>query len=370
MSAYIKGMDISTLRELEELGVRYYDKGIEKSLWEIMKDYGVNMIRLRLWHNPYTEDGRPYGAGTNDLATTIELAKTAKQYGFPWLLDIHYSDYWADPTKQRKPKAWKDYSMEQLEEAVYTYTKEVLKTLRSEAVFPDMIQIGNELSQGILWPEGRIPNYENMIRLINAGIRAAKEEKRDLPVMLHLDGGSNNELYRTWFDRFLEQGENFDIIGLSYYPLWSGAVKGLIDNLNDLALRYGKELIIAEVAMPFTLEDYADREGLPPDNRKGMASTPEFTGNIPYPITADGQKQFMKEFMEETAKVSGGKCRGFFYWEPAWLPIKGSGWANQASIAYMEETAPEGNEWANEGLFDYDGNTLPSWEVIKETITR
>lgn len=372
MSGYIKGMDISTLKELEQLGAKYYDKGMEKSLWEIMKEYGVNMVRLRLWHNPYDEDGRPYGGGTNDLVTTIELAKAARSHGIKWLLDIHYSDYWADPRKQFKPKAWKNYSVEQLEEAVYSYTKDVLNSLSQEGVFPDMIQIGNEVSQGMLWPEGRVPNYENLTRFINAGIRATKEMstkiQKKIQIMLHLDGGSDNMQFRTWFDKFIEQGEDFDIIGLSYYPLWNGDVKGLICNLNDLAVRYGKELVIAEVAMPFTLEDYADREGLPLDNRKGMCSTEEFIANIPYPITLEGQKQFMKEFIEETAGVTGGKCRGFFYWEPAWLPIKDSGWANQASLSYMQSEEPEGNEWANQCLFDYDGNALPVWEVIRETL--
>lgn len=372
MSGYIKGMDISTLKELEQLGVKYYDKGMEKSLWEIMKEYGVNMVRLRLWHNPYDGEGRPYGGGTNDLATTMELAKAARSYGMKWLLDIHYSDYWADPRKQFKPKAWKAYSLEQLENAVYSYTKDVLEDLSREGVFPDMIQIGNEVSQGMLWPEGRVPNYENLTRFINAGIRATKEvsaqiQKR-IQIMLHLDGGSDNRQFRIWFDKFIEQGEDFDIIGLSYYPLWNGDVKGLIGNLNDLAVRYGKELVIAEVAMPFTLEDYAEREGLPLDKRKGMCTTPEFIANIPYPITVNGQMQFMKEFMEETAGVTDGKCLGFFYWEPAWLPVKGSGWANQTSLAYIQSEDPEGNEWANQCLFDYDGNALPVWEVIRETL--
>ena len=257
MESFIKGMDVSSLKELEELGAKYYKDGQEKELLEILKEYGVNSIRLRLWNDPYSESGVPYGAGTNDLKTTIELARRviAKDMGF--LLDLHYSDFWADPGKQRIPKAWRGMDVPQLEQAVYDYTRQVLVTLKEQDVFPTMIQVGNELSNGLLWPYGKVPQYDNIARFLNAGIRAVRSVDPDLPVMLHLDNGGNNALYREWFDEFMKRGEEFEIIGLSYYPFWHGTLQDLEDNMHDISARYGKELIVAEVSMGHTMEDYA-----------------------------------------------------------------------------------------------------------------
>ena len=364
MKPFIKGMDVSSLKELEQLGAKYYKDGQEKDLLEILKEYGANSIRLRLWNDPYSESGIPYGAGNNDLKTTIELAKRAQDLGYGLLLDVHYSDFWADPGKQCIPKAWQGMNVPQLEEAVCDFTKETLLALKEAGVFPTMIQVGNELSNGLLWPYGKVPEYENIARFLNAGIWAARSVAPDLPIMLHLDNGGNNELYRTWFDEFMKRGEDFDVIGLSYYPFWHGTLQQLEDNMNDISERYGKELIVAEVSMGHTMKDYASYEKLGADERKGMATKPELAAKVEYPMTPEGQSDFMQDFMTRISRVKG--ATGFYYWEPGWLPVPGSGWANEEALKYTGEKGPGGNEWANQALFDYDGHALKALETIRD----
>ena len=175
MEQFVKGMDISTLLEVERLGGKFYNDGVEMELLSILESYNVNAVRLRLWNNPYTEDGRPYGAGGNDFETTYELAKRALDKHMEFLLDFHYSDFWTDPGKQTVPKAWKGKNVEQLEQAVYEYTKATLLALKEKDAFPTMIQVGNELTNGLLWPYGKVPEYDNIAKFVNAGIRGDRK---------------------------------------------------------------------------------------------------------------------------------------------------------------------------------------------------
>lgn len=368
MLNYIKGMDISSLDEIEKLGARFYDDGKEGDLIGILKNYDTNYIRLRLWNDPKSLDGKPYGAGNTDYETTLRMAKRVKAAGLGFLLDFHYSDFWADPGKQRKPKAWEGYNADQLEQAVYDFTKEMMTSFIDEGAVPDMVQVGNELSNGLLWPEGQVPNYANIARFVSAGIRAVKETCPAAKIMIHLDNGGNNALYREWFDQYINinKGEDFDIIGLSYYPFWHGTLDDLSNNMNDIAVRFGKELVIAEVSMGHTTQDYASYEKLAPENRKGMAAKPALCEKVPFPMTKDGQCEFMKAFLRTLEEVPENKGRGFFYWEAGWLPVAGSGWATDEALAYIKEAGPGGNEWANQALFDYDGNALPALKVIKD----
>ena len=363
----VRGMDISSMDEVVRCGGKFYDRGKEKNLLEILRSYGVNYIRLRLWHNPYGETGKPYGAGGNDLTATVRMAEKIKAAGMKFLLDLHYSDFWADPGKQIKPKAWKDCGEEELEAAVYGYTESVLGHLKENGCLPDMVQVGNEITNGMLWPEGRSTDFPILTKLVNSGIRAVRKADPAIPVMLHLDQGSRQDIYREWFDRYEEcGGEAFEIIGLSYYPVWNGKIAGLIDNMNALADRYGKEMIVAEVSQPFTMEDYAGYEKLAPEKRKGYAARPENAAGLEYPATAEGQRAFLERFLAELEAVKGGLAKGYFYWEPAWLPVPGSGWATDESLAYMGDPGPCGNEWANQGLFDYEGNALPALEAVSK----
>lgn len=363
---FVKGMDLSTLLELERCGAKYYDNGEERDLLAIMKSYDVDTIRIRLWNDPWSETGESYGAGENDLKTSLEIAKRVTAAGFGVLLNFHYSDFWADPGKQIKPKAWADYGVKELEQAVYDYTLESMQTFLDAGVNITMVQVGNELSNGLLWPEGKVPNYDNIATFVNAGIRAVRKADVAIPVMIHLDNGGNNALYREWFDNFTKRGEDFEIIGLSYYPFWHGSLQMLNDNMNDIAERYGKDLVIAEVSMGYTMEDYKNYEKLSDEERKGYATRPALVEKIEYPMTKQGQYDFMEDFLNRISHIKGGKGKGFFYWEPAWIPVPGSGWATPASLKYMNDPGPCGNEWANQALFDYDGNALPTLSLIRD----
>lgn len=363
---FVKGMDLSTLLELERCGAKYYDNGEERDLLAIMKSYDVDTIRIRLWNDPWSETGESYGAGENDLKTSLEIAKRVTAAGFGVLLNFHYSDFWADPGKQIKPKAWADYGVKELEQAVYDYTLESMRTFLDAGVNITMVQVGNELSNGLLWPEGKAPNYDNIATFVNAGIRAVRKADAAIPVMIHLDNGGNNALYREWFDNFTKRGEDFEIIGLSYYPFWHGSLQMLNDNMNDIAERYGKDLVIAEVSMGYTMEDYKNYEKLSDEERKGYATRPALVEKIEYPMTKQGQYDFMEDFLNRISHIKGGKGKGFFYWEPAWIPVPGSGWATPASLKYMNDPGPCGNEWANQALFDYDGNALPTLSLIRD----
>ena len=363
---FVKGMDLSTLLELERCGAKYYDNGEERDLLAIMKSYDVDTIRIRLWNDPWSETGESYGAGENDLKTSLEIAKRVTAAGFGVLLNFHYSDFWADPGKQIKPKAWADYGVKELEQAVYDYTLESMQTFLDAGVNITMVQGGNELSNGLLWPEGKVPNYDNIATFVNAGIRAVRKADAAIPVMIHLDNGGNNALYREWFDNFTKRGEDFEIIGLSYYPFWHGSLQMLNDNMNDIAERYGKDLVIAEVSMGYTMEGYKNYEKLSDEERKGYATRPALVEKIEYPMTKQGQYDFMEDFLNRISHIKGGKGKGFFYWEPAWIPVPGSGWATPASLKYMNDPGPCGNEWANQALFDYDGNALPTLSLIRD----
>lgn len=361
---FIKGMDISTLIEQEACGAKYFDHGEKKDMIEILKAYGTNSVRLRLWNDPYSEDGVPYGAGTNDMDKTIALAKRAKEAGMSVLLDIHYSDFWADPGKQTVPKAWRGMNEEELAQAVFTFTKESMERLHAEGCAPDMVQVGNELTNGLLWPTGKKPAFDNIAKYINAGIRGVRAVDNDVEIMIHLDNGGFNEMYVEWFDNFIKRGEDFQIIGFSYYPFWHGTLDELEYNMRDMARRYHKQLVVAEVSMGFTMEDYAAYEKLEPSQRKGYATKPELVEKLEYPMTKQGQCDFMADIMKRIASIEGG--RGFYYWEPGWIPVPGCGWATEAALAYTGEAGPGGNEWANQALFDYDGNALPALAVIRD----
>lgn len=363
---FIKGMDLSTLLELERCGAVYYDEGKEMDILDIMKAHDVDTIRIRLWNDPWSKEGESYGAGENDLKTSLEIAKRVTEKGFGVLLNFHYSDFWADPGKQFKPKAWETYGVEELEQAVFDFTAETMERFEEEGVNVTMVQVGNELSNGLLWPEGKVPNYDAIAKFVNAGIRGVRKRNKTVPIMIHLDNGGNNALYREWFDNFMERGEDFEIIGLSYYPFWHGTLDMLEHNMNDIAKRYGKDLVVAEVSMGYTMEDYKEYEKLADEERKGYATRQELVDKIEYSMTIQGQMDFMKDFLNRISHIADQKGKGFFWWEPAWIPVHGSGWATPASLEYIKDAGPCGNEWANQALFDYKGNALPTLKLIRD----
>ncbi len=365
MKNWIIGADVSSLLEVERCGGTFYNHGQQNDALTILKEHGVNMVRLRLWNDPYSPKGEPYGAGSCDLDCVTTLARRAKDLEMDWLLDLHYSDFWADPGKQTVPKAWEGLSELELARAVRAYTAQVLDALKEAGVPPQMVSVGNELSCGLLWPMGKTPRYDVITRLVSAGEEAVRAFDPSLPVMLHLDNGGNNALYREWFDNyFANAGADFEYIGLSYYPFWHGTMADLGANLRDISERYRKKLMIAETSMGFTMEDYQRYEDLPAEARKGMATRPALVEKIEHPMTPEGQRAFLRDLIVLLRNTP--RTVGYCWWEPCWLPVPGSQWATPAGCAYVGESGPGGNEWANQALFDYDGNALPALEELKK----
>ena len=348
-TVFFKGADISTLQAIEDAGGKYYDGGVERDLLDILKDRGVNAIRLRIWHNPVLADGY------NDKAHTIGMAKRVKRAGLHLLLDFHYSDFWADPGKQEIPAAWQGLDFAGLRQAVYDYTADVLNALRDEGAYPDLVQVGNEINNGMLLPVGSTGSFDRLADLIGAGIRAVRDTTppgHDTKIVIHLAEGGDNAKFRSFFDSLTAYTNDFDAIGLSFYPYWHGTYQQLKDNLNDLAVRYGKELIVVETAHPHTLED---GDGWP--NIAGAAEA-EKNG---FPATPEGQKDMLTLMMNLVAHTAGGLGNGVFYWEPAWIPVPRD--ANGDFRAGWK--SKEGNAWDNQAMFDFQGNALPSLDAFR-----
>lgn len=367
----IKGADLSSLLEVEACGGVFRDRGKTGDAMEILASYGMNMVRLRLWNDPYDENGVGYGGGTCDLAAVLTLAGRAKRAGMKWLLDIQYSDFWTDPGCQMPPKTWRELDEQGLENAVYRYTRDVLCACRAAGVEPDVVQVGNELTGGLLWPTGQLwqdgqSGWENAVRYLSAGVRAVREEIPKASTMIHLDHGGKNQLYQEWFDHYFKLGGDCDIIGLSFYPCWHGKMPDLAANMNDLALRYGKDLVVVEAGTAFTSDSYAAYEGLDESCRKGPTAGVDMAEELEYPMTTEGQTAYIRDLMRAICAVPENRGRGFCWWEPAWLPVPGSSWAKRAGWEYIGKQGPEGNEWANQTLFDFDGNVLSTLAAIRD----
>ena len=365
----ILGIDVSTYLEELEHGAVFYDGDTPIDPLDAFVHNGVDYMRIRVWNDPYGDSGEPYLAGSCDMRNYVKLARLAKSKGYRLLMDLHYSDFWADPGKQMLPKAWRDYSIEDLVKAVYAFTKSCLTSAADENVLPDMIQVGNEITNGMLWPLGKLENeagergnYDNLCRLLAAGCRACREWAPLAEIVLHLEKSNDQSIYREFFDHVTAAGIDFDIIGASYYPYWHGTPEELFANL-DACRRYGKKRMVMELGYGFTLEPYCldgESKRLVIDSER--AYMPGFTEK--YPVTPEGQAAFIRDFLQLAQKNA---IDGVFYWEPLWLPGDGICWASEAGQAYIhEEGKSTSNEWANQCLFDYDGRMLPAFCEYKK----
>jgi beta-galactosidase len=240
------GADISFLPQLEERGIKFSDKGVQKDAIEILKDHGLNYVRLRIFNNPAADSGYSPKKGFCDLAHTLQMAKRVKAAGMKLLLDFHYSDYWADPEKQYKPSAWKNLSFDLLKDSLYQFTRKVITALKDQGTSPDMVQIGNETNHGMVWPEGHVSNLDSLAQLINAGTAGVKSVDASIIMMMHIALGGQNDESVFFIGNMLNRGVQFDVIGLSYYPKWHGTLDDLRYNLSDLLRRYKKDLIVVE----------------------------------------------------------------------------------------------------------------------------
>jgi arabinogalactan endo-1,4-beta-galactosidase len=359
---FMKGADVSALAQLEENGAKFYDEsGKEKDALQILKDHGINWVRLRLWNAPVianafttTESGATLdvqpgwsAAGTNDLARDIALAKRAKGLGMKVLLDFHYSDWWADPGKQFMPQAWTGYSLEQTETALHDFTRDTLAAMKVAGAQPDMVQIGNELNDGFLWPVGKISTngYDNFAALLSQASAAVREVDPAIQIMIHLANGGDNGLYRSVFTQLANRGVDFDVIGLSYYPFWHGPMGDLRANLNDVSSYFNKPVVVVETAYGWTL-DNADT--MP----NAFGAHEEALGG--YKATVQGQATFLHDLMATVADVPDRKGLGVFYWAPEWIAVEGAGVYTGA-----------GNNWDNLTLFNPQGKALPSMNVFR-----
>lgn len=309
---YAIGADLSFLKQAEDNGFEFKEKGKVKPGLEMFKEHGYQWIRLRLFHTP-TEL-------PNDLEYTIALAKEAKKMGYKFLLDFHYSDTWADPGKQYIPKAWENLPFDELVEAVYDYTLETMTAFRDSLVYPDMVQVGNEISNGFLWPHGKLPaNWDNFAQLMQAGINGVLASCGDQPcprLMVHIDRGGNKEFTKNWYDKFHTYNIRYDIIGQSYYPWWHGSLLDLKENMHFMATEYKKDIILVEVAYNWTPTEYKEKAP-------------------PFEESPEGQKQFLEEVNQIVLNTPDNKGKGIFWWEPAV------------------------GRWGTRSYFDKEGNVLP-----------
>jgi beta-galactosidase len=240
------GADISFLPELEHRGVHFSDNKGERDAITILKDHGFNYVRLRIFNDPARDSGYSPGQGFCDLAHTLVMAKRVKAAGLKLLLDFHYSDYWADPGKQFKPAAWRGADFNVLMDSVYYFSSRVIAALKAQGTLPDMVQVGNEINHGMIWPEGSIRHPDSLARLIYAGICGVKAVDPGCPIMLHIALGGQNDESHFFLDNMLSRDVPFDVIGLSYYPRWHGTLSDLKYNVDDLAKQYGKDVIVVE----------------------------------------------------------------------------------------------------------------------------
>jgi arabinogalactan endo-1,4-beta-galactosidase len=242
----ILGADISFLPELEAKGIQFSDKGKTKDAILLLKEKGFNYIRLRIFVNPAADSGYSPGKGFCDLAHTLVMAKRVKSAGLKFLLDFHYSDTWADPGKQIKPAAWVGLGIEDLKKAIYQHTTTVLSALKAQGTYPDMVQVGNEIDHGMVWPEGNTREMDVLASLIQSGIDGVRDVNMQTPVMIHIACGGQNKESRWFLDQLITRGLKFDVIGQSYYPQWHGTLEDLEKNLQDLSLRYSQDLVVVE----------------------------------------------------------------------------------------------------------------------------
>jgi arabinogalactan endo-1,4-beta-galactosidase len=331
----ILGADISSLKKSEDLGGIYKDAGgTPMDALQVLKDHGLNYARLRVWVDP--------ADGYHNKDEILAMAARLKKQDIKLLVDFHYSDNWADPGKQIKPAAWENYDFEQLKKAVYDHTFEVCSSLVAQGTPPDMIQVGNEINAGMLWPDGEYDQMDNLAALLKEGSRAVKDCDSSTLVMLHIAEGGDNDLARWWFDNITRRDVPFDVIGISYYPYWHGSLGELQDNLNDISARYDKDVIVVETAYAFTDQDN--------DNYPNIVDQKLAVPH--YPLTPEGQRDMLRDVMSVVRAVDNGRGLGVFYWDATWTAVEGNGWDNTSPSA--------GNAWENQALFDFVGKALPA----------
>jgi len=319
---YAVGADVSFLAKCEQDGVVFQENGHPIDVLALLQEHHYNWVRLRLFHDPSTSSDKL----PNDLSYTIDLAKRAKKMGYHLLLDLHYSDSWADPGKQPIPIAWNNLNHAQLTGQVFAYTRDVIAEFARAGVLPEMVQVGNEITYGMLWPDGKLPgNWNNFADLVKAGIKGVKagHGRQRMPrVMIHIERSGDYDAAVEFFDKLIAQRIPFDVIGLSYYPFWHGDIVTMQGNLDKLAQRYRRPLMVVETAFNWKTGGMVLKSA-------DFAESPQ------------GQENFLRAVNDAVHAVPNGLGQGVFWWEPA------------AEGPLRER-----------GFFDDDGNVLPVISVF------
>jgi len=336
--AFWYGVDASFLPQLEAARAQFFADGAPQDALAIFAAHGVNSVRLRVWVDP--------ADGHNGADEMLALAQRVHALDMALLLNLHYSDTWADPGNQAKPAAWMNLDAAELETAVYTYTFDLVTALKAQGTLPHMVQIGNEISPGFLWDEGRVggrydDNWPQFAALLQAGIvgvQDAVDPVDRVQIMLHLDAGANNAVCRWFLDNLQAQGITFDVLGLTYYPWWQGSLDDLAANLQDLSERYPQEIVLVETAYPWTLEWQDETHNLVGLEEQLLPG---------YPATPAGQASFLRDVLAIVQAAPQGK--GIYYWAPEAIAVPGFG-----------------SFWENVTLFDFNGQALPALAVLAE----
>jgi arabinogalactan endo-1,4-beta-galactosidase len=380
------GIDISTLYEVESFGGKFYNQnGVRQNVYQILKNSGINYVRIRLWNDPYNtfiKNGEtvrvPYGGGICDFDRVKSMARSAKIAGLKVLLDFHYSDFWAHPGQQVIPKAWKDLATPQdIADELYDYTFNIIKELDLAGAKPDMVQIGNEITSGMILQyssgtnqilTGDNPYYisersslksairgaysgssTNFIGYVRSGNNAVKDYDSKILTMIHLAKGMSGTDYIKDFYHLFDD-VNYDVIGLSYYPYYHGSISNLNNAVSMLSQEFSDKLItIVEISYGFTFAPHANANNIFFNTTQSGNARPVYG----YEVSPQGQADLLRDSINALSSVSQGY--GIFYWEGCWIPVAGVGWADSNSK----------NSWANQALFSYDGKALPSLEVFK-----
>lgn len=367
---FYRGMDASAVLALENSGVKYYNfDGEEQDVFMTLAQAGVNYIRLRVWNDPYDENGNGYGGGNNDVATAIALGQRATKYGMKVCIDFHYSDFWADPKKQFVPKAWEGMDIEEKSDALYNFTLESLTQLLDAGVDVGMVQIGNEINNGM---SGET-EVANVRKLLTAGSKAVREAAansgKEILVAIHYTNIDDMKKLDTLLTGLQVKEIDYDIVGLSFYPYWHGTIEDLKNAIIHIRDTYGKKVYVAENAYCYTAED-----------GDGSANSVEGTDDLAEGYSASVQGQ-ANEVRDVCAAASEAGAEGVFYWEGTWIPVGpadadnsnlwekyGSGWASSYASGYDPKDAGQyygGCSWDNQAMFDFTGHPLASLNVFK-----
>lgn len=363
----IRGVDVSSVLSLEKAGVKFYnEQGSEQDIFRTLSDNGVNYIRVRVWNEPWDSNGNGYGAGNCDLHTAAEIGRRAAAYGMKLLVDIQYSDFWADPGKQTRPKYWAKHDHNTLKGEIYKYTKWVLETVREGGGDIGMVQVGNETNCFFC---GEKDMYK-ICDLFASGNKAVRDFDPDILIAHHFANPNKTDYYQWYAQVMNECGLDYDVFATSYYPYWHGTLSNLTGVLKSIGDKYNKYVMVAETAYPYTNDDG--------DNFNNAVNQWSENVTLNYPISVEGQTQCLTDVFKAVADT-GRHGIGVFYWEPAWLGVPdisyqqqaelwtkfGSGWATDYAKEYDKDVDKAGgSSYDNQALFDFHGKPLDSLRVF------